>query len=103
MSDIALQQGINMRRRLLLGLDRTGGRRVAYWGIAEPIGQCRIVETTADAAVDAALFARARLTVGVRVIGPAVIAEEGTSTIVPSGYGARVGSGGDIIIEEIEA
>ena len=36
-SDIALQQGINMRRRLLLGLDRTGGRRVAYWGIAEPI------------------------------------------------------------------
>jgi N-methylhydantoinase A len=72
-------------------------------GIAEPIGQCRIVEATADAAVDAALFARARLTVGVRVIGPAVIAEEGTSTIVPSGYGARVGSGGDIIIEEIEA
>jgi NTE family protein len=36
-SDIALQQGINMRRRVLLGLDRTGVRRIAYWGIREPV------------------------------------------------------------------
>jgi NTE family protein len=36
-SNIALQQGINMRRRVLLGLDRTGARRVAYWGIGEPV------------------------------------------------------------------
>lgn len=36
-SNIALQQGVNMRRRVLFGLERTGERRVAYWGIGEPI------------------------------------------------------------------
>jgi N-methylhydantoinase A len=71
-------------------------------GAAEPIERCRIVESIGHAAVDAALFARTLLTMGARVIGPAVITEDGTSTIVPSGYRARVGSGGDIIIEEIE-
>ena len=35
-TDIALQQGINMRRRVLFGLERSGERRIAYWGIAEP-------------------------------------------------------------------
>ena len=35
--------------------------------------------------------------------GPAVIVEDGTSTIVPSGYTARIGAGDDIVIEEIEA
>ncbi len=36
-SSIALQQGVNMRRRVLFGLERTGERRIAYWGIGEPI------------------------------------------------------------------
>ena len=35
--------------------------------------------------------------------GPAVIVEDGTSTIVPTGYAARIGAGDDIVIEEIEA
>ena len=34
-TDIALQQGINMRRRVLFGLERTGERRIVYWGIGE--------------------------------------------------------------------
>jgi NTE family protein len=36
-NSIAMQEGINMRRRVLLGLERTGERRTAYWGINEPI------------------------------------------------------------------
>jgi NTE family protein len=36
-SNIALQQGVNMRRRVLFGLERTGERRIAYWGIGEPV------------------------------------------------------------------
>jgi len=36
-SNIALQQGVNMRRRVLLGLERTGERRIAYWGIGDPV------------------------------------------------------------------
>jgi hypothetical protein len=31
-----------------------------------------------------------------------VIVEDGTSTIVPGGYDARIDGGGDIVIEEIE-
>jgi NTE family protein len=36
-TDIALQQGINMRRRVLFGLERTGGRQTVYWGLGEPV------------------------------------------------------------------
>ena len=35
--DIALQQGINMRRRVLFGLQRSGQRKIAYWGINDSI------------------------------------------------------------------
>ena len=66
-------------------------------------GQCRIVETTSGETVDAALFVRAGLPRGARVTGPAVIVEDGTSTIVPGGYTARISAGDDIVIEEIEA
>ena len=36
-TDIALQQGINMRRRVLLGLQRSGERKVAYWSVSDPV------------------------------------------------------------------
>ena len=52
-------------------------------GAATPIGRCRMIETTSGEAVDAALFVRAALPRGARVTGPAVIVEDGTSTIVP--------------------
>ncbi|HEY2619856.1 MAG TPA: hydantoinase/oxoprolinase family protein, partial [Acetobacteraceae bacterium] len=65
--------------------------------------KCRIVETASGDTVDASMFLRAELPRGARVTGPAVIVEDGTSTIVPSGYTARVSAGDDIVIEEIEA
>jgi N-methylhydantoinase A/oxoprolinase/acetone carboxylase beta subunit len=68
-----------------------------------PASRCRIVETTSGEAVDAALFVRNTLPRGARMIGPAVIVEDGTSTIVPTGYVAQIGSGDDIVIEEIAA
>ena len=73
-------------------------------GAAAPAEQCRIVETISGETVDASLFLRAALPRGCpNVSGPAVIVEDGTSTIVPSGYIARIGAGDDIVIEEIEA
>ena len=36
-TDIALQQGINMRRRVLLGLHHSGQRKVAYWSVSDPV------------------------------------------------------------------
>jgi NTE family protein len=41
-TDIALQQGINMRRRVLFGLGRTGERQTVYWGIGEPVDTYRV-------------------------------------------------------------
>ena len=35
--DISLQQGINTRVRILRGLDRTGQRKLIYWGIGVPV------------------------------------------------------------------
>jgi N-methylhydantoinase A len=70
---------------------------------AAPTGQCRIVEPISGEAVDALLFARGALPMGARVSGPAVIVEDGTSTIVPSGYVVHIGAAHDVVIEEIEA
>jgi N-methylhydantoinase A len=72
-------------------------------GVATPSGQCRIVETASGEAVDAARFIRTELAKGERLTGPAVIVEDGTSTIVPTGYTAHINIGNDIVIEEIEA
>ncbi len=62
-----------------------------------------MIETASGEAIDAALFVRAALPRGAGVTGPAVIVEDGTSTIVPSGYVARINAGDDIVVEEIEA
>jgi N-methylhydantoinase A len=72
-------------------------------GNAVPSGRCRIVETASGEAVDASVFVRAALRQGACLTGPSVIVEDGTSTVVPSGYTARVGAGDDIVIEEIDA
>jgi N-methylhydantoinase A len=72
-------------------------------GAAMPDSECRIVDTASGEAVAASLFVRAALTPGVCVTGPAVIVEDGTSTIVPGGYRASVGAGREIIVEEIAA
>jgi N-methylhydantoinase A len=72
-------------------------------GAPAALGTCRIVETGTGEMADAAQFVRAMLPRGARVTGPAVIVEDGTSTIVPSGYTAHINAGDDIVIEEIEA
>jgi N-methylhydantoinase A len=72
-------------------------------GAATPSGRCRVVETATGEPVDALLFVRSELGKGARLTGPAVIVEDGTSTIVPSGFSARIGGGDDIVIEETAA
>jgi N-methylhydantoinase A len=72
-------------------------------GAAAPIGQCHMVEPISGEAVDALVFARGALPMGARITGPAVVVEDGTSTILPSGYAAHIGGAGDMVIEEIEA
>jgi N-methylhydantoinase A len=72
-------------------------------GSAAPKSTCRLVETAGGELVDAALFERASLPIGTRMAGPCVIVEDGTSTIVPTGYTARIGAAGEIVIEDTAA
>ena len=72
-------------------------------GAAQKTGTRRIVEPGLGTAVDAAVFARADLQPGATLRGPAVIVEAGTSTIVPSGFSARIAAGREIVIEESAA
>ena len=70
-------------------------------GSVVPAGACRLVETTNGETVDAALFERASLPTGAYLMGPCVIVEDGTSTIVPTGYTVWIGAAYEIVIEEI--
>ncbi len=68
-----------------------------------PLGRRSMAETTSGETVDAAIYLRSNLAKGASLQGPAVIVEDGTSTIVPMGYAARISAGDDIVIEESEA
>ena len=51
----------------------------------------------------AAVHMRATLTEGARVRGPALIAEDQTTTVVPHGWESRVVGGGDLLVERTVA
>jgi N-methylhydantoinase A len=70
---------------------------------AKPEGTRSMLEFAAREIVEASVYARAELSQGTWLKGPAVIVEDGTSTIVPSGYVARIGASDDVVIEEIES
>ena len=72
-------------------------------GLARPIGTRQIVESETGDTVTANVHSRSGLPPGSVMRGPAVIVEDGTTTIVPTGRIARVGADGEIIIEEARA
>jgi N-methylhydantoinase A len=57
------------------------------------------VEAATGEAVDTPVYTRASLAPGAELSGPAAIAEDGTTTIIPTGFSARIAYGGEIIIE----
>ena len=58
-----------------------------------------MVEAINGEIIDAPVYARASLLPGTAFSGPAAITEDGTTTIVPTGFAARIAHGGEIIIE----
>ncbi len=68
-------------------------------GPAAPIGTRRMVETETGELVTAQVHDRRALSSGATVSGPAVILEDGTTTVIPSGRLARIGADGEIVIE----
>jgi len=67
------------------------------WAAAE--GTCRTIDPATGDTVQASVYSRARLALGARLAGPASIIEDGTTTIVPGGFIARIKRGGEILIE----
>jgi N-methylhydantoinase A len=53
----------------------------------------------AGGAVEVPLYRRERLEAGVRVAGPAIIAEDETSTFVTANFDARIDAAGCIVME----
>ena len=59
----------------------------------------RMVEAINGEIIDAPVYTRASLVPGSVFSGPAAVVEDGTTTIVPTGFTARIAHGGEIIIE----
>src|SRR5580658_2711547 len=68
-------------------------------GPAKPIGTRRIVESETGEIANASIYKRNDLPPGATINGPAVILEDGTTTIIPSGRTACIGADREIIIE----
>ena len=62
-------------------------------------GMQRIVDPANGAVMEAAVHRRAGLAPGAWFRGPAVVLEDGTSTIVPTGFRVRVAAAGELVIE----
>jgi N-methylhydantoinase A len=62
-------------------------------------GTRRMVEAVSGEIIDAPVYLRASLAPGATFPGPAAVVEDGTTTIVPTGFTARIAHGGEIIIE----
>ncbi len=58
-----------------------------------------MIESINGAAIEAPVYARAELTPGTELYGPAAITEAGTTTIIPTGFTVHIAYGGEIIIE----
>ncbi|NBS42138.1 MAG: hydantoinase/oxoprolinase family protein [Acetobacteraceae bacterium] len=66
-----------------------------------PSGKRHIMDPGTRGLIEAAIYDRASLSPGARIIGPAVIVEAETSTLVPEGFRAGPNAAGHILIERI--
>lgn len=65
-----------------------------------PSGVRRIVDSATGQAQSAAEYARAALPAGTWLAGPAIILEDGTSTVIPANFSLRVGASNELVITE---
>jgi N-methylhydantoinase A len=72
-------------------------------GPPAPNGRRSLFNTQRADFEEVPVYARDSLSPGMRVSGPAIICESQTSTVVAHGFDARIGGGGNIILERIAA
>jgi N-methylhydantoinase A len=66
-----------------------------------PNGRRALLDPATGEQEMAALYERAALPMGSFVEGPALIAEDGTTTVVPRGFTARINALGQIVMESL--
>jgi N-methylhydantoinase A len=70
-------------------------------GAPSPIGTVQLVEDGSRPYVEAGVFSRSDLAPGMSLEGPALIAEDQTTTVVPTGFVAHVATGGHLVLTRI--
>ena len=66
-----------------------------------PGGHREVLDPASGRHDKAALHERSALTPGMSLDGPALIVEDGTTTVVPQGFGARINALGQIVLEDV--
>jgi N-methylhydantoinase A len=64
-------------------------------------GQRELIDSASGARHTAAIHERTALAPGMRLDGPALIVEDGTTTVVPQGFIARINAVGQIVLEDV--
>ncbi|MFZ4806092.1 MAG: hydantoinase B/oxoprolinase family protein [Hyphomicrobiaceae bacterium] len=70
---------------------------------ARPAASRRLMDTAARRFHDVPVHPRNALAVGETVLGPCVVTEAGTSTIIPAGFDVTVDSGGALVLNAVGA
>ena len=66
----------------------------------QPSGVQHVIDPATGLGAEASTYLRSALPQGARLSGPAVVLEDGTSTIIPPGFTARLATAGELLIEE---
>ncbi len=88
---------------LSIGTDRPlppPARRVTKIAAPAPSGHREVLDPASGLLERAALHERRALTPGMSFDGPALIVEDGTTTVVPAGFVARINEVGQIVLED---
>jgi N-methylhydantoinase A len=64
-------------------------------------GHRELIDSATGTRETAAIHERKALTPGMRLDGPALIVEDGTTTVVPRGFAARINAVGQIVLEDV--
>jgi len=70
-------------------------------GAPLPTGTAQLVEGGSHPRAEAGVFSRSDLAPGMSLEGPALIAEDQTTTVVPTGFAAHVATGGHLVLTRI--
>jgi N-methylhydantoinase A len=72
------------------------------WTTAVPSGERRVIDPESGASLQARVFRRSDLAPGARMKGVALIMEDETTTVVPTGFQATVNASGYLILERAQ-